>query len=45
MGFIKKYAGLIFILFLINLLVPDPIPIIDEVILGALSAYGFFSRG
>lgn len=40
-SFIKKYKLVLLGIFVIDLLVPDPIPVVDELILGAATLYGF----
>lgn len=40
-SFIKKYKLVLLGIFVIDLLVPDPIPVVDEIILGVATLYGF----
>jgi len=39
--FCRKYKVAILILFLLDLIIPDPIPFLDEIILGVLTVFGF----
>ena len=40
-AFFKKYRIVFLILLIVDIIVPDPIPFVDEVVLGLATIYGF----
>ncbi len=38
----KKYKVIVLLVFLVDLMIPDPIPFLDEIILGVATFYGWY---
>ncbi|MBU0535538.1 MAG: hypothetical protein KKE20_01130 [Nanoarchaeota archaeon] len=40
-SFCRRFRLVFFLLFIIDLIIPDPIPLLDEVVLGLAAVYGW----